>query len=552
MNTNNDVTLEVGNTLHVSQCAKLSNPFFSGEQFVLVAGGSGFVGSHLISSLVSQKYRVLSVQRQGLPRPSVLANLAIDSNSLFNLIGCDLADGGFDLLKNISTQSLVGCTAIINCIGIKCEGKGFNTMEGAHLEVTRKLLELSKTLINVHYTHDSVVCARKHERSKYHDTKATAESMAQESNVPYTIIRPSVIFGRGDDMISNLVEGVRVSPFFPLPGFGTGIHQPVSVLDVADSIVSCLNNDNSKQKTYEVVGPDRMTVKEMVNIVSLGLDLPTYALPFPLILHRVVAELMPVIFSNPPITPSQLTMLSEGMAGDTTPIRQDLKNPNLCLRTLSPELVSQLDITIPHQIPFSTRIITSSQHYKRLGSLADYFHRALLMACLGIFLSFIGSQSSLKFLYCVPFSALVVIAPPLKWYRRLIAHNGTILNEVVVGCFAGAVQAWLLWFFSVKIILRNVDNLLFLVIDNFIWLSGILFPFVARFECGANKGLGFIGPSLVALFWSFAMCLVSEHVEWTAMLFRFVVGLMNCLMVVRFEGLLPSLASGLVLLLMSR
>src|SRR5207247_1419991 len=66
------------------------------------------------------------------------------------------------------------------------------------------------------YVHMSALGAREGARSRYHQTKWAAEEAVRACALPWTIFRPSVIYGRGDGFVSPLVRLVRRLPVVPL------------------------------------------------------------------------------------------------------------------------------------------------------------------------------------------------------------------------------------------------------------------------------------------------------------------------------------------------
>src|SRR2546422_2230 len=90
-------------------------------------------------------------------------------------------------------------------------------------------------------------------RSRYHQTKWAAEEAVRACALPWTIFRPSVIYGRGDGFVSPLVRLVRRLPVVPL--VGSGRLQPVPVEQIAQAVARALGLPAAVKQTYEVGGP---------------------------------------------------------------------------------------------------------------------------------------------------------------------------------------------------------------------------------------------------------------------------------------------------------
>ena len=165
---------------------------------VAVAGGTGFVGRHVVEALRARGHSVIVLARgrRGVPRGA-------------ELVPCDLAR------EPVPAGALRGCDAVVNLAGIKRED-GTQTFEAVHVEATRRLLAACDTDGVRRFVHVSVVCSRPDARLAYHDTKWRAEEAVRASGLDFTILKPAVIYGPGDDMVTHLVRMIRFAALFPV------------------------------------------------------------------------------------------------------------------------------------------------------------------------------------------------------------------------------------------------------------------------------------------------------------------------------------------------
>ena len=268
---------------------------------VAIAGGSGFVGRHVVEALRARGHVVIVLARgrRGLPLGA-------------ELVPCDLAH------EALPVGALDGCDALVNLAGIKRE-EGTQTFEAVHVEATRRLLAACAEAGVRRFVHLSVVCSRSDPRLPYHDTKWRAEEAVRTSGLDFTVLKPAVIYGPGDDMVTHLVRMIRFAPLFPVVGRGDSILQPVDVRDVAEAVAAALDRPRSIGGTYDVVGPDRLPLAEVVRIVADGIGLNVHIVPTPLPLQRVAVRVMDAVTTQPLSTPAQLQMLVDGLYGDTKP-----------------------------------------------------------------------------------------------------------------------------------------------------------------------------------------------------------------------------------------
>ncbi len=310
---------------------------------VIIAGGTGFLGRHVTEALVATGHTVLL-----LARGTRTARAADGAELLQTDVGSDV----------LPLEAMRGCDALVNLIGIKRE-QGTQTFERAHVEATRHLIEAAQELGIRRYVHISVVCSRPDPRSAYHDTKWRAEELIRSSGLDYTILKPGVIYGPGDDMVTHLVKMIRFAPVFPVVGRGDSLLQPVHAGDVAAAVVGALADDRSIGKCYDVVGPERLTLRAVVETVARGLGLRLRVVGTPIWFQRAAVGLMNALSRHPLSTPAQLQMLIDGLSGDPAPARAEL---GVEPRPFTVDEVCRLARPIPSLFGVSLRLVGSSKH----------------------------------------------------------------------------------------------------------------------------------------------------------------------------------------------
>jgi len=311
---------------------------------VVVAGGSGFLGRHVVDALVGAGHQAVVLSR---------GNRDCTDRDNVEHVSCDVASGQLPL------DTLRDCDALVNLIGIKRESPG-QTFALAHVESTRHLIEAARQAGLKRYVHISVVAARPDDRFAYHDTKWQAEQLVGDSGLDFTILKPGVIYGPGDDMITHLVKMIRFCPLFPVVGQGTSIMQPVSGSDVARVTIAALERDVAIGQTYEVVGPDRMPLRDVVQTVADGIPLNVWIMPTPVWFQRVAVWAMNAVFRNPLSTPSQLQMLIDGLPGDSAAIERDL---GVRPGPFVSERIAEVQSSIPPLFGFTLRVFRGCGSY---------------------------------------------------------------------------------------------------------------------------------------------------------------------------------------------
>lgn len=276
---------------------------------IVVTGATGFVGAEVIRQLRGEDLPVRAIVRD--PR---------SARWLAQRYGVELFHGNV-----IHAPSLEGCCDGIKCVihlvGIINEWKE-NTFQRAHVDATVNILDRAKRAGVKRFVHMSALGTRANAVSRYHQTKFQAEEAVRKSGLAWTIMRPSLIYGKGDRSIRVLSKLVRRAPFVPVLGDGKSRIQPVSVDNVARAFVRALRTDESISQTYDLVGPAAFTWNELYDklLAHHGLRKPKLHLPIPL--ARLQAAVVEKMFQYPPFNREQVIMAQEDNVGDPAPAEQ--------------------------------------------------------------------------------------------------------------------------------------------------------------------------------------------------------------------------------------
>jgi NADH dehydrogenase len=123
-----------------------------------------------------------------------------------------------------------------------------------------------------------------------------------------SILRPSIVIGHEDGFFNRFAGLAKLLPVLPLPGLETKF-QPVYVGDVADAIVTCLDGGKAVEgKTFELGGPQVMTMREMLSFMMDHIDVHRPMLPLPIGIAKFQAFFLGLL-PNPALTLDQVKML---------------------------------------------------------------------------------------------------------------------------------------------------------------------------------------------------------------------------------------------------
>lgn len=247
---------------------------------VLILGGSGFVGRH-----VCERLNRLGVHMSVLTR-------RVPAKSVQYLPYVDVIQGDVQDPKVLSA-AMKGHSGVINLVA---------RLHGTQVEFEELHEHLPQQIANAcaeqgvkRLIHVSALGAEQSAPSQYLRTKARGEqalhNTATIKHLALTILRPSVIFGVDDQFINVFAQLQRRLPCIPL-ACSQAKFQPVWVQDVAQAIAYCVAHPQAAHKTYELGGPDTLTLRALVQFAGAwsGHPRPVFALP-PLIAY-VQARLM--------------------------------------------------------------------------------------------------------------------------------------------------------------------------------------------------------------------------------------------------------------------
>ncbi|RMF20628.1 MAG: complex I NDUFA9 subunit family protein [Deltaproteobacteria bacterium] len=270
---------------------------------ILVAGGTGFIGSAVVRQADAAGHRVACLSRGVHPgcHPRGVLVFKVD---LVRPQGLD--------------RALAGVDAVVHAVGILRETKG-QSFERVHVGGTANLIDACKRAGVSKIVYISSLGAHLNRRNTYLRTKAEAEHLIQGSGIPYTILRPSLVFGAGDRLVTHILWWMRGSRVVPILSHHGVPVQPIWVGDVATAAIRALGDPGTDGQIYDLGGPAQMTYADMVKLIKQRTGLAAIALPIPAVLSQSIGRLGQRLFERPPLSSDQLELLVSGGTCDPSP-----------------------------------------------------------------------------------------------------------------------------------------------------------------------------------------------------------------------------------------
>ena len=301
--------------------------FLKNKKF-LILGGSGFVGKSITQKLLAQGSRVVILTRNSNKIKSLKVSgypgqLEIISGNVFE-------DGLLELL-------IKDKYAIINLCGVLYE-KNKNEFNTIHNFLPEMISKLCKQYKIEKFIHISALGVSKDSPSNYSRTKALGEENIKKNFKSSIILRPSIIYGNGDNFFGLFSKISKFAPIIPIIGPST-MFQPVYVNDVALAVIETLKINENKSKTFNICGPKQYSFFQLIKILLSYLKRKR-------ILIKVNPKLMMLPglllqnFPNPPFTYDQMKLLLKNNVSDGLyPELEDLKIKPVLLETKLKELI---------------------------------------------------------------------------------------------------------------------------------------------------------------------------------------------------------------------
>jgi NADH dehydrogenase len=254
---------------------------------ILVIGGSGFIGRHLIAQLVEKGHRITVPTRKRDRARHLWLHPKLD------VIEADVH------CPDTMARLVAGHTAVINLVGVLHSKPGSPygpDFAKNHVDLVRKIVgAMSQAGVGAEKArllHMSALGASAQGPSMYSRSKAAGEALVRDSGLAWTIFQPSVVFGPEDQFLNTFAKLAKIAPVFPLAGSGAKL-QPVYVQDVAQAFVTALDDRATIGQTYQLAGPTVYTLAELVRFAAaVGAHRNIPVLPLPLGIGKLQALAM--------------------------------------------------------------------------------------------------------------------------------------------------------------------------------------------------------------------------------------------------------------------
>jgi uncharacterized protein YbjT (DUF2867 family) len=266
---------------------------------ILVTGGTGFVGGHVVQEL----------RRRDLPVRCLVRD--VRKGAKVAAWGCELAAGDVTDPESLR-RALAGVDTVVHLVAIR-QGRE-EDFRRIMVDGTRYLVASSKEAGARRFVHMSALGTSEETKDlvPYYGAKWETEQMVQTSGIPYVIFRPSFVFGPDGGILPTFVMLAKLTPVTPIIGSGRQRIQPIWADDVAAYFAEAVERDDVTGRLFELGGPDAVSWNEFWERLKRLLGLRRPSVHVPVALMKVNALLTERLPGDIPLTRDLLKMLEHG------------------------------------------------------------------------------------------------------------------------------------------------------------------------------------------------------------------------------------------------
>jgi uncharacterized protein YbjT (DUF2867 family) len=281
---------------------------------ILITGATGYIGRHLVARLVAQGERP-----RCLVREMNRAKRILPTDKVELVQGATTSPASLD-------AAVQGVDTIVHAAFLTADRKQStgNEYEKTNVQGTTHLIQAAKKAGVKRVVEIGGLGTRPDKPGSYMQGRYLAEKMLKESGLDWTIIQPSVLFGKNAPFIKGLVDLIRTSPVVPLIGGGKIMFQPIYVEDVVTVIIKVLEDPvSTANKTYTIGGPAYYSFTQIIDALLQATHKQRIKVPAPTSLVGVGAAVMEAVLPKPPLTKAAMALFTFDNTTDLLSVERD-------------------------------------------------------------------------------------------------------------------------------------------------------------------------------------------------------------------------------------
>jgi uncharacterized protein YbjT (DUF2867 family) len=281
---------------------------------ILITGATGYIGRHLVARLVAQG-----------ERPRCLVRDISRAKRILPADKVELVEGATTSPDSLGA-AVQGVDTIVHAAFLTADRKQStgNEYEKTNVQGTANLIKVAKKAGVKRIIEIGGLGTKPDKPGSYMQGRYLAEKMLKESGLDWTIIQPSVLFGKNAPFIKGLVDLIRTSPVVPLIGGGKTMFQPIYVEDVVTVLIKVLQDPTgTTHRTYTIGGPVYYSFTQIIDVLLKTMHKQRIKAPAPTSLVGVGAAVMEAVLQKPPLTKAAMTLFSFDNITDLKSVQRD-------------------------------------------------------------------------------------------------------------------------------------------------------------------------------------------------------------------------------------
>lgn len=266
---------------------------------VAITGGTGFVGGHLAAALSAAGHESVLIARGVDRRPWALEVQALPRVSTVR--------AGIDDQGSLE-RTFAGCDAVAHCAGINRE-IGSATYDAVHVRGTANVVRAAEQTGVDRLSLVSFLRARPECGSGYHESKWAAEEIVRSSSLVWTVLKPGMMYGRGDHMLDHLSKAMLTFPIYI--GIGNRRVRPLAISDAVDVLLAALVDGRLAHNTVPILGPTQLLFDDVARLVARCFGKRRVFLRAPIAFHHLLAGIAELSMTVPLVAKAQVRILEE-------------------------------------------------------------------------------------------------------------------------------------------------------------------------------------------------------------------------------------------------
>lgn len=278
----------------------------------LITGAAGVMGARLTARLRKAGWNVRALVMPGDPLRSRVERL-----------GCEVVEG--DVSDPSSLRGVCDGVQLVYHLAAVIISHDPTVFQRVNRNGTANVVAEAKRSGVEHFVYVSSASVTYPRRTRYAESKLEAERIVESSGLPYTIVRPTLVYERGGGQeLMMFLDYLKRFPVVPFIGAGAALKRPVWSEDVVDGLERLAGAQIARGKTYNLSGGEAISMRDLAELLLQYHDRPRPVLPVPVWACRAVAATLAVFMNKPPLTSSAIAGIVNDANLDPSEAMRDL------------------------------------------------------------------------------------------------------------------------------------------------------------------------------------------------------------------------------------